>query len=120
RRGTLRAGSGRELQGDPADQASQDRKRNMKNEQILEELERAAEKVGLKVSYETLGGDVVGQGGLCKVKGQWRVIVDRHATAGEKVSLIAQALAGFDLEGVYLSPEVREFVDRKKPAQPQP
>jgi len=92
----------------------------MKNEQILEELEKAAEAVGVKISYETLGGDVVGQGGLCKVKGQWRVIVDRHAAPGEKVSLLAQALCGFDLEGVFLSPEVRDIIEKKKPAQPQP
>ncbi len=86
----------------------------MKSEQILEELEKAADKVGVRVSYETLGGDVVGQGGLCKVKGQWRVIIDRHASANEKVSLLATALSGFDLEPVFLSPEVREIVQKKQ------
>jgi len=82
----------------------------MKSEQILEELERVAEKVGVRVSYETLGGDV-GQGGLCKVKGEWRAILDRRAPASEKVALLAAALARFDLEGVFLSPEVRQVVE---------
>jgi hypothetical protein len=85
----------------------------MKAEQMLEELERAAEKVGVRVSYEALAADTIGQGGLCKVKGEWRAIIDRHATAGEKVSLLAQLLAGFDLEAVFLSPQVRELVQKK-------
>jgi hypothetical protein len=81
----------------------------MRNEQILQELEQAAARLGVKVCYEAIP-DVVGQGGLCKVKGEWRVIVDRYASTGDKVSLLAAALERFDLEAVYLSPEVRELV----------
>ena len=84
----------------------------MKSEQMLEELELVAEKMGVKISYESLGGDVLGQGGLCKVKGQWRAIIDRHAASGERVSLLAQALSRFDLENVFLSPQVRDLVHR--------
>ena len=85
----------------------------MKSEQLLEELERAAEKLDVRVSYETLSADV-GPGGLCKVKGQWRAIVDRRAPASEKVALLAQALSQFDLEALFLSPEVREIIDAKR------
>ena len=85
----------------------------MRSEQILEELERAADKLGVRVSYETLAGDV-GPGGLCKVKGQWRAILDRRAPASEKVALLAHALSQFDLDAVFLSPEVRDIIDRKR------
>ena len=49
----------------------------MKPEQITETLEQAAAQLGVRVRYETMTGDTAGGGGLCKVKGQWCVIVDR-------------------------------------------
>ena len=49
------------------------------------------------MTYENIGGEL-GAGGLCKVKGEHRVIVDKRATDGEKVTVLAQALAKFPLE----------------------
>ena len=87
----------------------------MKAEQILEHLEEAAKKVGVRVCYEALSGDTLGQGGLCKVKGEWRAIIDRHASPGDKISLLSTALSTFDLESVFLPPEVRQVVERARP-----
>jgi hypothetical protein len=83
----------------------------MKMEPLLEELEAAADKLSVKVSYESLAETVAG-GGLCKVNGVYRVIIDKRATPGEKVSTLAKALAALDLEGIFLSPPVRELVER--------
>jgi len=83
----------------------------MKLEPILEELEGAAAKLGVKVSYETLA-ETVGGGGLCKVKGTYRVIIERRATVGEKVATLAKSLAHLGAEAVFLSPPARELVDR--------
>ena len=85
----------------------------MKSEQMLAELEGAADKLGVRVCYETLAADV-GPGGLCKVKGEWRAIIDRRAPSSEKVALLAQALSQFDLDAVFLSPEVRDIIDAKR------
>jgi len=84
-------------------------------DRALEELEAVAAKAGITVQIDSLTGEGMGQGGLCKVRGQWRVIIDRRASAGERVVLLARALAGFDLEGVFLSPEVRELLERYRP-----
>jgi hypothetical protein len=81
----------------------------MKIDDTLRELEAVAEKKGVRVAYEALGGDV-GAGGLCKVKGEWRVIVDKRATPGERVTVLAQSLATFSLEDVFIAPEVRELI----------
>jgi hypothetical protein len=85
----------------------------MKAEQTLEELERVAAKLGVRVSYDALGGDV-GQGGLCKVKGDWRVIVDRRATASEKAALLAQSLSRFDVEAIFMPEEVRRLLQHHR------
>lgn len=83
----------------------------MKVEDTLAELETVAGKKGIKVSYENIGGEL-GAGGLCKVKGEHRVIVDKRATAGEKVTVLAQALARFPLEDVFMSEETRALIER--------
>jgi hypothetical protein len=82
-----------------------------KLDNVLSDLENAAEKLGVKVSYEALQ-ETVGGGGLCKVKGTFRVIIDKRGTVGEKVSTLARALASFDLEGIFLPPAAREIVEQ--------
>lgn len=85
----------------------------MKMEPVLEDLEAAAHKLGVKVSYELLTDSVAG-GGLCKVKGAYRVIIEKRGTAGEKAATLAKALAVLNTEEVFLSPAARDLVDRYK------
>ena len=88
----------------------------MKIDEMLRVLEETAAKKNIKVSYEAIGGEL-GAGGLCKVKGEYRVIIDKRATTGERVALVAGALSQFPLEDVYLTPEVRDLIGRvRKPA----
>ncbi|HTM21176.1 MAG TPA: hypothetical protein VL172_11725 [Kofleriaceae bacterium] len=81
----------------------------MKPDAMLEELEAAATALAVKVSYEGLTASV-GSGGLCRVKGQYRVIIDKRATAEERCSILAGALAGFDTEPLAMSAKTRELV----------
>jgi hypothetical protein len=83
----------------------------MKIDETLRELESVAEKKSIRVSYENIGGEL-GAGGLCKVKGEHRVIVDKRATDGEKVTVLAQALAQFPLDDVFISEETRALIAR--------
>jgi len=64
----------------------------MKPEAALELLEAAAEQLQVRVSYEPLQTSVV-HGGLCRVKGEYRIIVDKRASAEERVTTVATALA---------------------------
>lgn len=64
----------------------------MKPEALLELLENVADQLGIRVSYEQLQSSVV-TGGLCKVKGAYRVIIDKRATSEERVTTLATALA---------------------------
>lgn len=85
----------------------------MKSDVILEVLENAAEQLNIKVSYEPLqiGGLQTGlRGGLCKVKGTYRVIIDKRATNEERVTTLATALAGFDTTELELPQKVRDVI----------
>jgi hypothetical protein len=81
----------------------------MKSEVMLELLEAAAEQLDVKVSYEPLTA-AVGMGGLCRVKGQYRVIIDKRATASERVATLASALSAFDTAELELPDAVREVL----------
>ncbi|MFT3691833.1 MAG: hypothetical protein QM831_01745 [Kofleriaceae bacterium] len=85
----------------------------MKMEVMLELLEGAAEQLGVKVTYEPLqmaGVTSTMRGGLCKVKGQFRVIVDKRATDEERVATLATALGRFDISELALPAPVREAI----------
>ena len=83
----------------------------MKADEQLKELETVAEKKKIRVSYEAIGGEL-GMGGLCKVKGEHRVIIDKRATDGDKVNVLAAALAKFDLEDVFMPEELRSLIGK--------
>lgn len=94
----------------------------MKPEVVLELLEAAAEKLKVRVSYEPLQTSVV-HGGLCRVKGDYRIIVDKRASAEERVTTLATALAqvmkqngiGSDDAALELSPKVQEVLRMHEP-----
>lgn len=86
----------------------------MKPEQITEALEKAAAHLGIRVRYETMTGDTAGGGGLCKLKGQWCVIIDRKTPASDRAAVLVDALANFNTDDVYLPPQVREALSARR------
>jgi hypothetical protein len=60
--------------------------------------------VEVKVSYESIASSVL-RGGLCKVKGQFRVIIDKRLTPEERANTLAESLARFDWNKVEAMPK---------------
>ncbi|MDX9999806.1 MAG: hypothetical protein RBU30_00780 [Polyangia bacterium] len=79
---------------------------------MLEELEQAAEALGVKVLYERLSPEA-SPGGLCRVGGEYRIMVDRQVPLLERVNVLLGAVARFPTEGIFLSPELREEVEKR-------
>jgi hypothetical protein len=88
----------------------------MKLEQMTEALEQAAAQLGIKVRYETMTGDSAGAGGLCKLRGEWTIIMDRKSAPSDRAALLLDALVGFDFESVFLPPQVREALTERRAA----
>ncbi len=86
----------------------------MKPEQITEALEQAAAHLGVRVRYETMTGDTAGSGGLCKLKGQWCVIIDRKTPPSDRAAVLVEALANFNTDEVYLPPQIRDALSAKR------
>ena len=81
---------------------------SMKPDQMAVALEQAATQLGVRVRYEVMTGESAGAGGLCKIRGDWTIIIDRKATPSDRAAMLVEALAGFDVDAVYLAPEIRE------------
>jgi hypothetical protein len=94
----------------------------MKADVLLERLEAAAEQLGVKVSYEqiatSVGTTALGKGGLCRVKGQFRVIIDKRASAAERVTTLSAALSRFEpqIAALELDDAVREAIANHIPS----
>lgn len=77
----------------------------------LAELEQLAGTLGVRVSYDAMTGLSQGSGGLCKVRGEWRVIMDRRLKAAERLEVLAASLRTFDTEAHFVSPQVRALLE---------
>lgn len=91
----------------------------------LQELEQLAQELGVRVCYDVMTGPGhVGTttGGLCKVRGEWRVIMDRRLKTVERVHVLSEALRSrFDTEAHFVSPRVRTLLtDAPTPPSPGP
>lgn len=86
----------------------------MDAQNALTELEQLCEKLDVEVQYDRFTGDGARSGGICRVKGKWRVILERRSADSEKVSTLARCLARFDTDGHFVSPAVRRLLDRHR------
>ena len=84
----------------------------MQDQELLSRLEGVADQLEIPVRYANLATEEYpGRGGLCILRGERRIIIERTLGDREKARLLAAGLAQFDLEGVYLVPAVRRAIE---------
>lgn len=83
----------------------------MNDEVILQELENIFDKLGITIRYER--GNFVG--GLCRLKEDKIVILNRKLPVKKKILLLSQELSRFDIEEFFILPAVKEVIlDQKE------
>ena len=93
----------------------------MIDDAIIEQLEELAKSFGIRIRSEAIKQDedlVRVVGGLCKLKGEYVLIINSKATKADRIWTLATALKHFDVESIYLRPIIRELLD-KIPEQEQ-
>lgn len=75
---------------------------------IVEMLAELAEKLGIECRVAPLGGS---GGALCTIKGRQVLFVDAEADVSQQAYALGTALAGLDLETVFIVPQLRQFLD---------
>ena len=74
-----------------------------------------ARRLGLQVREEILLREVGYRvrSGVCKVRGEDVIFLDRNLPPDERVQVLLEGLAGRDVETLYLSPALRRLLERR-------
>jgi hypothetical protein len=81
---------------------------------LLDELLRAAGRLGVPVRIEPFDTPAGGGGGLCTLRGEPLIVLDARAPLWDRARALARALAVLGSDDIYLVPEARELVDAVK------
>jgi hypothetical protein len=80
---------------------------------LAEELMEAARRLGLEVRREKILREIGYRvrGGACRFRDRNLIILDRELAPAEQVEILAEALRGRDVDGLYLSPAARRMLE---------
>lgn len=81
---------------------------------LFRELCAAAERLGVTVRVEPFDPPALSAGGLCSLHGATLVLLDLRASPDERLWALARALAGLDVDAVYVAPAARELIERAR------
>ena len=79
----------------------------MKYLSLIAQLEELATQLGLKIRYEK--GDF--EGGFCVLKDERMLVINKKLTDPRRASVLAQALAEYGLENVFIKPSLRAYIE---------
>ena len=79
----------------------------MKNKDLLDEFHLLAEKLEIKILKGK--GDFLG--GSCIVNREKVIVINKSKPIEQRLNTLASCFNEFDLEGVFLLPTLREYID---------
>ena len=86
----------------------------MKESLLLEELEQVAARHNIRISSANLKKYAYYiQSGMCRVRGEYRIIIDKHLHLSEKIDVLIDALQAFEIETATLNPVLQKLFKRK-------
>ncbi|MEN6508766.1 MAG: hypothetical protein ABFD63_08305 [Smithella sp.] len=87
----------------------------MQEETLLQHLEELAGKLEIFVRDENISMDETSvTGGLCRVEGQYIVILNSKANVEDKIQVMIKALQQFNLDDIYIKPAVRQLLENQQ------
>lgn len=86
----------------------------MKESALLEELEQLAARHNIRISSANLKKYAYCiQSGMCRVRGEYRIILDKHLHLSEKIDVLIDALQTFDIDPMSLNPALQKLFKKK-------
>ena len=80
----------------------------------LEELETLSEQLAIKIIYEKIRSIHPRRGGLCQIKGEYRLYIEKKTSLSERVAILLETISLFNIDDIYVSPKLRELLDAKQ------
>jgi len=79
---------------------------------LVSELKQVLEKLGVEVREQALESELgKAKSGLVRIREQKIILLEHSLEPEEKVKILTRLLKEFDLEGVYLSPYLRKWIE---------
>jgi hypothetical protein len=93
----------------------------MKPEQIYQGLKDLADRLGIIVSEQKLSTESLKvKSGLCKIRGQHVMILDKQLSIYKKSAILAACLSDMPHEAIFMIPAVRDFLaGHRNPVLPE-
>jgi hypothetical protein len=86
----------------------------MKESAVFDLLSGMAENLSVKVSSVNLRRhSYATKSGLCRVRGEYRIILDQSLHLSEKIDVLVDALQALEVDTETMDPAVRKLFDRK-------
>ncbi|MCP4104820.1 MAG: hypothetical protein GY749_04670 [Desulfobacteraceae bacterium] len=90
----------------------------MKLEQLYQSLKELAQKLEITVLERNLRNTGIKvESGICKVKGKYIFIMDKHIPLHVKNRVLGYCLSQMSHEDIYVVPAVREYLDNLQQKQ---
>jgi hypothetical protein len=83
----------------------------MDAQHLFDELLLVAARLGVEIRIEPFETPATMGGGLCIVRGEELVLIDRNAPLPDRISGLARALSELESETVYMAPEARQLIE---------
>lgn len=81
---------------------------------LLQEFEALAERLSVQVRYADLERD----GGLCRYRGEYHIIINKRLNIQGRIAVLAAALLHFPLDEVFVIPAIREALEAHRTDSP--
>ena len=75
---------------------------------ILRILENTLNRMGIEIKYTRL----YGKGGLCRIKDQWKCVINKNLTTEDKINTIVEGMKLLSIEDLYIPPLVRNLIEK--------
>ncbi|GJL80071.1 MAG: hypothetical protein NPINA01_30600 [Nitrospinaceae bacterium] len=84
----------------------------------LEDLKSVAAKLSIEIEICNLGDEELSiQSGLCKIKGNHVLFLDKKLDPESQLEVILKALENFDLETIFVPSWMRERLEKSQPSK---
>ena len=88
----------------------------MARKEILRQLEELLARFEIKVVYENLSAQAIKRKrGLCRHENDYLLIINKNEKTTFKINAICEVLADFNLETIYLAPQLRQIINQRQP-----
>ena len=81
----------------------------------LDDIKNCANKLSVEIIYRDLTDvEFQFQSGYCKTNGNQMIILDKKLPFEEQINIILRGFESLDLDGIFISPWIRDRLDKVK------